>query len=169
MIRKCDFIFLALYGGVCSWASGLLSPTVWGATAPSPGNVIGNPVWTALKLLVTLGLLIGLAVFSIRFLAKRTQFGGPSDGVQVISARQVGQGKSIQVVDVSGHRFLVGVGNDITLLATLENDALGEDSTEPSKVEPTFADALASRIASLRRSHEAADSDSATDNGGSTE
>lgn len=111
------------------------------AAVASLGGVGGNPVWVALKLLLSLSILIVLVIFTIRFLAKRTGVGRAQGDVQVLAARQLAPGKSVQVIETHGKRLLIGVGDQITVLAKL-NDTAGQSDS--------FADLLSLRLEELR-------------------
>lgn len=126
------------------------------ATAPSTGTfasgsanasaalrgIGGNPVWTALKLLVLLAVVIVLIILTIRFLAKRTGLGTTQGDVRVLAARQLAPGKSVQVIETYGKRLVIGIGDGVTVLATLDGQV-----EEPSD---SFADVLTERLESLR-------------------
>lgn len=136
-------------GRVCTGVVLTLLPTGFVYADTSPSTAIGgNPVWTALKLLVSLGALIALAVFGIRFLAKRTQLGGSVGDVRVLAIRQVAPNRSVQVIEVAEKQYLIGVGDQITLLAEL--DLAQPLQVESEKPLSSFAKTLQERIETLR-------------------
>jgi flagellar protein FliO/FliZ len=129
-------------------AMAVMVPSIWaaqsGTSQSSLPGIGGNPVWVALKLFVSLALLIVLVIFTIRFLAKRGGLGAVQGEVRVLAARQLAPGRSVQVIEAYGTRLLVGVGDQVTVLATL--DAKEETNT-------SFADLLAQRLGTLRVGH----------------
>ena len=144
MLRKAVIpMFMGLVG--TTFGTAAMVPSVWAAQTGTSQSALagigGNPVWVALKLFVSLALLIVLVVFTIRFLAKRAGLGAVQGEVRVLAARQLAPGRSVQVIETYGTRLLVGVGDQVTVLATLE----AEEETNAS-----FADLLAQRLGTLR-------------------
>lgn len=95
-----------------------------------------NPLPNILLMMLGLGIVLFLAYFLIRFLGTKTQVRNQG-AIHVVAVRQVGPNRSIQVIDVSGHRFLIGVGEQITLLANLTDDLM--DEVESTEDEPTVS------------------------------
>jgi len=108
--------------------------------APSAIGVI-------VKLVLVLGIVIGISVFSIRFLARRTQVSSKGT-IEIIAARQVAPNRSVQVIDVLGKRYLIGVGDQVSLLADL-TDMLA-DSDKYSEPDSKFQSILANALNSVR-------------------
>lgn len=132
--------------------------SVASASTPTAASPFGNPVLTVIKLFLLLGVILALAVLSIRFLAKKSQV-AQKGTIQVLAARQVAPNKSVQVIDVQGKRYLIGVGDQITLLAdvTAELDA---SKDEMAVVEQkSFGKALADSITALRKQYQTPPSD----------
>ncbi|MCL6453472.1 MAG: flagellar biosynthetic protein FliO [Alicyclobacillus sp.] len=141
--------------GVRGWQTVAAGCFVWmrsgdafAATSPTVSDIAGNPVWTALKLLGSLAVLICFIVLFIRFLAKRAHIGGRAGDLKVVAARQIGPGKTVQVIEWHTQRFLIGVGEQVTLLADLPTAA--EDKAASVAPEVDFADLLAQRLRQLR-------------------
>jgi flagellar protein FliO/FliZ len=127
----------------------LLGVQVAGAETATPPS-FGNPLVTVVELLLSLGLIIMFIIVLIRFLASRSQV-QQRGAIQVLAARQLAPNKSIQVVDIQGRTLVVGVGNDVTLLADVSNSFQDESeaavsptalSTEPETFGAMLADAL---------------------------
>jgi flagellar protein FliO/FliZ len=107
--------------------------------------VSGNPVWTLLQILIWLTVIIIMAVLLIRFLAHRTQV--PQKGsIEVIAARQLAPNRSVQVIQIEHKKFLVGVADQITLLADVSDlfvtDAESNHSVPSQPFAPVLAEAL---------------------------
>jgi flagellar protein FliO/FliZ len=132
--------------------------TVASASTPNP-SPFGNPVVIVLKLFLFLGVIIALAVLSIRFLAKKTQV-VQKGAIQVLAARQVAPNKSVQVIEIQGKRYLIGVGDQISLLAdvTQEFDAAADEVVEVAPV--SFGKVLSDSLAALRNQYKSPRSDS---------
>lgn len=142
---------------VHKWLLGSVAATVMVFGAPvlaqadTTGQTsFGNPVATVLKLFLFLGIIVVLAVLSIRYLAKRTQV-AQKGGIQVVAARQVAPNRSVQVIDVQGKRYLIGVGDQVTLLAEMELDSelVPEDGPELAAGRP-FGRVLADALSAVR-------------------
>lgn len=109
----------------------------------------GNPVLASLNILLVLAVVIVLVVFSIRFLARLSQV-QQKGAIQVLAARQVAPNRSVQVIDVQGRQYLIGVGDQITLLAEMtgEYDTITADSG--LRTDAKFGQALADALRSVR-------------------
>lgn len=89
------------------------------------------------RMLVVLGLIIGLLVLLARFGRKwqsSPKFGAKSTArIDVVSRRSLGKNVSIAVVQVGRRSFLVGqAAQSMTLLAELDGDEWSGNSTETS-------------------------------------
>lgn len=98
---------------------------------PPPGlaidsNVAGNLVWVIVALLIVVGLIILL----IRFLASRNRGWGGSCSLRTLAGTGLGPNKSLQIVELAGRIYVVGVGNEVTLLDKID---------DPSEVEAIVA------------------------------
>ncbi len=80
-------------------------------------NVAGSLIWVIVALLIV----IGLIVVSIRFLAGRSRIWGANRSLRTLGGVALGQNKSMQVVDIGGRIYVVGVGEDVTLLDKIED------------------------------------------------
>ncbi|WAH35393.1 flagellar biosynthetic protein FliO [Alicyclobacillus dauci] len=129
-------------------ASVACSPVVRAATKapsgmPSATSAIAN-------LVIGLVVVILLIVLLVRFLAKRSNV-QQKGTIQVLAARQLAPNRSIQIVEVGQKRLLVGVGEDVQLIADVTAD-YDVGSPETGERSP-FGQALSSVLADLRRSH----------------
>lgn len=126
-----------------------------GDSQPAPINTEGAPLvpssdgWGLLvQFIFSLGLILLLIYFLLRFLAKR-QIGGAgrNGGMKVISSISVGNGKSMQVVQIGDSLYVVGVGDAVTLLRHIspgdEMDTILEDSQIPLAVAGKWEELLA--------------------------
>lgn len=115
-----------------------------------------NPQSSVLGLILSLGVVLVLIVLSIRFLASRTHV-QQRGSIHVVAARQLAPNRSVQVIEVGGRQLLIGVGEQITLLADLSEDEPQEglhgvdDAAELST--EAFADILATTLQDVRRHH----------------
>jgi flagellar protein FliO/FliZ len=98
-----------------------------------------NPVWVSIKIFASLVVLVVLGVAVIRFLASRG-WSAPTGPIEVLAARQLAPGRSLQIVQVFGRRYLIGVAEHITMLAdvtdhsssaALQDGANNENVSEP--------------------------------------
>src|SRR5690606_36997161 len=85
-----------------------------GASVPdfSAGDFYSNFIWVIVVLVV----LIGLIVVLIRFLAARNKLWSGGGSLQVHAGLPLGQNKSMQVVEIGDTVYVIGVGENITLL-----------------------------------------------------
>lgn len=130
--------------------------------AAADAQPFGNPLVPVLELILSLGLVLVLVVGLIRWLAKRSQV-EQRGAIVVLAARQLAPNKSIQVVDVQGRTLVLGVGDDVTLLADLSADTAARNSlrAEDGNAQPaqSFGAMLAESLQALRERHKGAHSE----------
>lgn len=78
----------------------------------SDTNIWGNLI----SVIFALALIIALIVLLIKFLGKRNRMMTQGGAIRTLGAVGVGPNKSLQVVEIGDRIYLVGVGEDITLL-----------------------------------------------------
>lgn len=105
--------------------------------------------WSALiNMILALVVVVALVIVLIRFLAKRANVQSKG-GIQVLAARQLAPNRSVQVIDVQGKRFLIGVGDQVNLLAEVTEHfpSVNDDAPTDNK----FADALSDALRTVRK------------------
>ncbi len=80
-------------------------------------NILGNLIWVIIALL----LVIGLIVIFIKFLSQRSRGYGMNRSVRTLGGVALGQNKSLQVIELAGKVYVVGVGDDVTLLDKVDS------------------------------------------------
>ncbi|WP_435921237.1 flagellar biosynthetic protein FliO [Paenibacillus sp. DYY-L-2] len=75
-------------------------------------SIWGNLV----TVIVVLAIIIFLIIFLIRFLGKKNRFFSQNNAIRTMGAVGLGPNKSLQVVEIGNSIYLVGVGEDITLI-----------------------------------------------------
>lgn len=122
MFRAFPWLFgfgFLLLGPAAAGASGT-GGTAVSSDAPqfaSGGSVAGSLVWVIVALLVV----IGLIVLVIKFLSSRSRSWGVNRTLRSLGGVTLGQNKSLQVVEVAGRLYVVGVGDEISLLDKIED------------------------------------------------
>lgn len=87
--------------------------------------------WDLIWVLFVLGLIIGLIVFILRFFAKRNRGWGMNRSLRSLGGFPLGTNKSMQIVEWNGRIYVLGVGDDVTLL---------ESITDPDIVDSLLAE-----------------------------
>lgn len=82
-----------------------------------PGDLLGNMVWV----LVSLAIVITLIVLVIKWLSNRSRAWGANRSMRSLGGVALGQNSSMQVVEIAGRIYVVGVGETITLLDKFED------------------------------------------------
>ncbi|QHT60707.1 flagellar protein [Paenibacillus lycopersici] len=126
---------------------------------PDVGAGIGYLIWVIVALL----LVIGLIVLLIKWLASRNRGWGTNRALRSLGGIPLGQNKSLQVVELSGRLYVVGVGESITLLDKIDDpdtaaailDAIEQQNGRNWNT-PTMADFLA-RLRGKQSSQEPTD------------
>lgn len=83
----------------------------------SPGELLGNLVWV----MVALGIVIVLIVLLSKWLSKRSKIWGVNRALRSLGGTPLGQNSSLQVVELSGRIYVVGVGQNVTLLDKIDD------------------------------------------------
>ncbi len=109
-------------------------------------------VWVIFVLIA----IVALIVFLIRYLGKKNRgwFGGRS--VRTLGGVGLGQNKSLQIIEIGSSVYLIGVGENITLIDKISEaeevemliEALEQQSTGPNIALPDWAEKLTSRFRS---------------------
>jgi len=116
-----------MYGALVStFGSSLDAPSASAPADFSTGDFYGNFI----QVIVVLAVVIGLIVVLIRFLAARNKRWSGERSLQVHAGVPLGQNKSMQVVEIGDAVYIVGVGEDITLLDKID---------DPERVEALIA------------------------------
>ncbi|MCQ4087200.1 flagellar biosynthetic protein FliO [Saccharibacillus sp. JS10] len=107
-------------------------------------------VWVIFVLIA----IVALIVFLLRYLGKKNRgwFGGRS--VRTLGGVGLGQNKSLQIVEIGGSVYLIGVGENISLIDKISNAeevemliaALEQESAGPNITLPPWAEKLTSRF-----------------------
>ncbi|GGN90404.1 flagellar biosynthetic protein FliO [Saccharibacillus kuerlensis] len=109
-------------------------------------------VWVIFVLIA----IVALIVFLIRYLGKKNRgwFGGRS--VRTLGGVGLGQNKSLQIVEIGGSIYLIGVGENISLIDKISGAeeveeliaALEQETAGPNIALPAWAEKLTSRFRS---------------------
>ena len=98
----------------------------------------GSYVLNLIYVIFVLAIIIGLIVLLIKFLGKRNKILNSHRSVRTLAAVGLGMNKSLQIIEVGGSVYLVGVGEDITLVDKISDPeqvdqilaALEDEATE---------------------------------------
>lgn len=120
----------------------------------SPGSIApfnSNPLPGLIEMILGLGIVLVLAYLSIRFLGRKSTV-RQRGSIELLAARQISPNKSVQVIGVEGRRYLIGVGDQVTLLADLTADGedIGQTDAEADQGGASFGLSLAQALASAR-------------------
>lgn len=129
-----------------------LGPSALAASSTTAVPPFANPVPAIIQLVLALVLVIGGILFVIRWLARRA--GVQARGaIEVLAARQVAPNRSVQVIAVRDKRFLIGVGDQVSLLADVTEDFPDGASLDPTVLQNAqpFAQVLADKLAAVRK------------------
>lgn len=96
--------------GTSGSADGVDTPDYMPST--SPGDFLGSLVWV----MVALAIVIALIIFALKWLSRRNQLWGGNRSMRSLGGVALGQNKSVQVLEIGGRVYIVGVGEEITLL-----------------------------------------------------
>lgn len=77
----------------------------------------GSIIWVIISLIIVIGLIILL----IKWLSQRNRVWGTNRAVRSLGGVALGQNNSLQVIELSGRLYVVGVGENVTLLDKIED------------------------------------------------
>ncbi|WP_367307436.1 flagellar biosynthetic protein FliO [Alicyclobacillus acidocaldarius] len=97
----------------------MMPRTIWAAKA-EPLAASGG-VWAYIQLVVALAVILLLIALLFRVLGRRAGIAARGH-IEVVAVRQVAPNKSVQVVRVGGRLYLIGVGEDVRLLADVTDE-----------------------------------------------
>ena len=78
---------------------------------------MGEVIWV----FVALAIVITLLIFTIKFLSKRNRAWGTARGLRSLGGISLGQNSSMQIIEVANRIYVVGVGEQVTLLDKLDD------------------------------------------------
>lgn len=85
------------------------SPSGWGTFAD------------LMTVIVVLIVIIGLIILFIKFLSKNSKWFSSGKGIHLMAGVQLGQHKSMQMVEVAGRIYVLGVGENVQLIDKIED------------------------------------------------
>lgn len=77
----------------------------------------GSMIWV----IIALFLVIGLIVIVMKWMSQRNRVWGTGRSLRSLGGIALGQNKSLQVIELEGCVYIVGVGENITLLDKVDN------------------------------------------------
>lgn len=80
-----------------------------------PGNFLGSLLWV----MIALAIVVTLIILMLRWLSIRNQLWGGNRSMRSLGGVALGQKSSMQVVEIGGRIYIVGVAQEITLLDKL--------------------------------------------------
>lgn len=98
--------------------------------------------WDLIWVLFVLGIIVGLIVLSLRFLAKRNRGWWMNRSLRSLGGLTLGTNKSVQIVEWNGRIYVLGIGENVTLLESItDTDTVAalladHDTTEQAKGYP---------------------------------
>lgn len=87
----------------------------------------GSLFFEIIKIFFALLLVLALIYITLYFLKRRNKLGNRIKSLENIGVVSVGQNKSVQLVRVANRLYVIGVGDDVTLLQEIEDEALIKD------------------------------------------
>ena len=128
---------------VATFGESIATPDASPPSDFSTGELYGSMV----QVLVVLAVIVGLIVVLIRFLAGRNKRWSGKRSLLVHAGIPLGQNKSLQVVEIGDAVYVVGVGENITLLDKIDDPEKAEALL--SALEPSPAPNAGSAVAAV--------------------
>jgi flagellar protein FliO/FliZ len=103
--------------------------------------------WDLIWVLFVLGIIIGLIVLILRFFAKRNRGWGMNRSLRPLGGFPLGTNKSMQIVEWNGRIYVLGVGDDVTLIESISEPEvvaalLAEHDSNTANTGPAMPDWL---------------------------
>lgn len=80
-------------------------------------DLAGSLVWV----IISLAIVIVLIIFVIKWLSQRNRMWGTNRSLRSLGGIALGQNNSLQVVEIAGRIYIVGVGENITFIDKLDD------------------------------------------------
>lgn len=90
-------------------------------TTESALHLDTNYTGTLITVMIVLAVIIGLIILLIKLLARRNRGWGANRALRTLGGVPLGQNKSLQIVELAGKVYVVGVGENITLIDKLDD------------------------------------------------
>ncbi|MFF2482639.1 flagellar biosynthetic protein FliO [Paenibacillus sp. NPDC058071] len=107
--------------GIASWPALAAAEAINDSSDPlpysGPSNITSNLIWV----FFSLAIVIVLIVFVMKWLSQRNRVWGTNRSVRSLGGVALGQNNSLQVVELAGKIYVVGVGENVTLLDKVED------------------------------------------------
>lgn len=110
---------------------------------PEPAGAGMNYYLQLVWVIVVLAVILVLIVYLIRFLNKRNQQWFRGGTIRILGGVGLGQNKSLQILEIGGNVYLIGVGDNIQLLDKVS------DLEEAQRIIDSFEKDAASQQGSL--------------------
>lgn len=82
----------------------------------NPAELFGSLVWV----IVSLAIVIVLIVLALKWLSQRNRAWGSNRSLRLLGGVSLGQHSSLQVIEIADRIYIVGVGENITLIDKLD-------------------------------------------------
>lgn len=112
---------------------------------PVPLDAIGGEwpqtsgIGSTVAVILALAFVIVLIILVIRFLANRNALWSRTGGIRHLGGIGIGQHKSVQLVQIGGKLYVLGVGNDIRLLDKIDQPSDIRDILQEMNPPSAFA------------------------------
>src|SRR4051812_19186348 len=107
----------------------------------------GANAWDLLRVLFVLAVVVGLIIVLLRFFAKRNRGWWMNRSLRSLGGFPLGTNKSMQIVEWNGRIYVLGIGEDVTLLESITDpeqvaSLLAEHDTVTANSTPTLPEWL---------------------------
>ncbi|MNJ37600.1 Flagellar biosynthesis protein, FliO [compost metagenome] len=125
----------------------------------NPLETSGLTIWgNLITVIVVLAIIIVLIILLVRFMAKKNRISSYNRAIQTMGAVGLGPNKSLQVVQIGGSLYLVGVGENITLLDKISDPSevavLQQALEEESPEFPALTSVVSSLVSRFKKKEE---------------
>ena len=90
-----------------------------GSTLWLSGNTTSAP--DTIMVVIYMLIVIGLFFLIIRIIARKNRYSLPGKTIRSIGGAPLGQNKSVQIVEIGGVFYVLGVGENVSLIAKIED------------------------------------------------
>lgn len=85
-------------------------------SSESAPMVQSNLIWDVIKVFLALAVVIALLMLTVKWLSKRNRAWANQRGLRSLGGISLGQNSSLQVIEVADRIYIIGVGEQVTLL-----------------------------------------------------
>jgi len=114
-------------------------------------NGTGSLVMNIIRMFFALGIVLALIYLLVKLLSKRNKLFNHVNALENLGGLSVGSNKSIQIIRIGDHFYLIGVGENVELLQEITDEAVLKEWKENKQAKENTASSFARSLAGKQK------------------